>query len=327
MAQVGTTILAVVVGVSGILATFWLLNLVAERLPGAWEHRAKPYFFIAPAVLMLLLYLVYPAIDTAINSFRNARLTEWVGLENYRDLFTDTTFLSTLINNVIWIAVVPTFSVLFGLAVAALADRLKPRWEKVSKSLIFLPMAISFIGAATIWGFVYAYRPTARPQIGLLNEIRVSLLGIDSVNWLQISDYRLNTLLLTVIMVWMQAGFAMVLLSAAIKSVPDDTIEAARVDGAVDRQIFFKVVLPQIKSSIFVVFTTITILVMKIFDVVYVLGGPIQDSDVLVARMFREMFNVRHYGRAAVAIVVLIVAVIPLMAANIKRFREEEATR
>jgi alpha-glucoside transport system permease protein len=327
VAQVGTTLLAVVLGVGGIMVVFWILNTISERLPGSWEHRLKPYFFIGPAVLMLVLYLVYPAIDTTINSFRSARLDEWVGLDNYQALFTDSSFQSTLFNNLIWIAVVPTFSVIFGLAVAALSDRLRPRWENVSKSLIFLPMAISFIGAATIWGFVYAFRPTARPQVGILNEVRVSVLGLESLNWLQVTNFRLNTLLLTVIMVWLQAGFAMVLLSAAIKSVPDDTIEAARVDGAVDRQIFFRVVLPQIKSTIFVVFTTITIVVMKIFDIVYVLGGPIQDSDVLVARMFREMFNVRHHGRAAVAVVVLIVAVVPLMVANIKRFREEEAHR
>jgi alpha-glucoside transport system permease protein len=234
--------------------------------------------------------------------------------------------LSLFANNLIWIVTVPTFSVLFGLAVAVLADRLKPRWENLTKSVIFLPMAISFVGAATIWNFVYALRPAGRPQIGLLNALW-TLFGGNPVGWLQTPTFRLNTLLLTIVMIWMQAGFAMVLLSAAIKSVPDETLEAARIDGATSSQVFFRVVIPQIKSTIFVVFTTLTIIVMKIFDIVFTMTGGNFNTNVVANRFYFELFRFFENGRAAVLVVVLMLAIIPLMVANIRRFRQEEAIR
>ena len=326
MARVGSMLGAVLLGVGGVIVVFWVLNRMTELLPSTWQHRVKPYVFVAPALLVVGIYLVFPAFSTALDSFRGPRGRDWVGLENYAYMVTASDVRSLLINNVLWIVMVPTFAVVFGLLVAVLADRLHPRWENVSKSTIFLPMAISFIGAATIWNFVYTFRPAGRPQIGLLNAFWTSL-GFSPINWLQVSTFRFNTFLLTVIMIWLQAGFAMVLLSAAIKSVPEETLEAARVDGATEWQTFFKVVVPQIKSTIFVVFTTVTILVMKIFDIVWVLGGPISDTDVVAARFYRELFVTRHWGRAAVLVVVLMVAVIPLMAVNIRRFRSEEAIR
>jgi alpha-glucoside transport system permease protein len=319
-------LLAIAGGVGGALLLYYLLNLLVERLPGRWEERVKPYVFVAPALLFVTLFLVYPAARTAVASFFDRRGEEFVGWDNYTGLLGESAFRDTLLNNVLWLLVVPAGVVIAGLLVAVLADKLRPRSENFVKSLIFLPMAISFIGAATIWNFIYTFRPPGRPQIGILNAIWTGF-GFQPVNWLQISSFRLNTILLTVIMIWLQAGFAMVLLSAAIKGVPEDTLEAARIDGATERQTFFRVVVPQIKSTIFVVYTTIIILVMKIFDIVFVLGGARTDTDVVANRFYNELFQARHWGRAAVMVVVLMVAVIPIMAANIRRFRAEEAIR
>jgi alpha-glucoside transport system permease protein len=319
-------LIAIAAGVAGAMLLFWVLNALAERLPGRWEERVKPYVFIGPALAALALFLIFPALLTFRDSFYNSTSTEFVGIRNYVDVLGRPAMRSVLANNLIWIVSVPTFSVIAGLAVAVLADRLKPRWENVAKSVVFLPMAISFIGAATIWNFVYALRPAGRPQIGLLNAIW-TWLGATPVGWLQTSTLRLNTLLLTVIMIWMQAGFAMVLLSAAIKSVPEETIEAARIDGATERQTFFRVVVPQIRSTIFVVFTTITILVMKIFDIVLATTGGRYNTDVVANRFYFERFRAFEYGRGAVLVVVLTIAIIPVMVANIRRFRQEEAIR
>lgn len=326
MLKIANGVIAVVAGVAGAMLLFWALNALVERLPTRWEQRLKPYVFAGPALAGLGLFLVFPAILTIRDSFYGATGAEFVGLQNYTTMLGQSDVLSVFFNNIIWIVMVPTFSVIFGLAIAVLADRLKPRWENVSKSVVFLPMAISFVGAATIWNFVYAFRPAGRPQIGLLNAIWTAV-GFDPIAWLQTPTLRLNTLLLTVVMIWMQAGFAMVLLSAAIKSVPEETIEAARIDGATEVQSFFRVVVPQIKSTIFVVFTTITILVMKIFDIVFALTGGNYNTDVVANRFYFELFRFFENGRAAVLVVVLMLAIIPLMVANIRRFRQEEAIR
>ena len=326
MLKIANGVIAVLGGVAGAMLLFWLLNAAVERLPASWEHRLKPYVFSGPALAALTLFLVFPAVLTIRASFYDSNTINFVGLQNYTTMLAQSEVLSVFFNNFLWIVMVPTFSVLFGLAVAVLADRLTARWENISKSVIFLPMAISFIGAATIWNFVYAYRPAGRPQIGLLNAIWTAI-GFEPVAWLQTPTLRLNTFLLTIVMIWMQAGFAMVLLSAAIKSVPEETIEAARIDGATETQTFFRVVVPQIKSTIFVVFTTITILVMKIFDIVFALTGGNYNTDVVTNRFYFELFRFFENGRAAVLVVVLMIAIIPLMVANIRRFREEEAIR
>jgi len=324
--KIANGLIAVVAGVAGAVALFWVLNAIVERLPGKWEERIKPYAFAGPAIAILALFLVFPAVLTLRASFYDSNTVDYVGFSNYSTMLRQPDILSLFANNLIWIVMVPTFSVIFGLAVATLADRLKPKWENVAKSVIFVPMAISFVGAATIWNFVYAFRPAGRPQIGLLNAIW-TMFGANPVGWLQTSTLRLNTLLLTVVMIWMQAGFAMVLLSAAIKSVPDETLEAARIDGATQSQVFFRVVIPQIKSTIFVVFTTITIIVMKIFDIVFTMTGGNFNTNVVANRFYFELFRFFENGRAAVLVVILMLAIIPLMVANIRRFRQEEAIR
>ncbi len=327
--------LAVIAGVGGVLLLFFLLNLLVERLPRRWEQRLKPYVFVGPAVVFVGLFLVFPTVQTVIYSFANADSTAWVGLANYTDLFTDDNFLSALRNNALWILIVPAASVVAGLLVAVLADKLSATAERIAKSVIFLPMAISFVGASTIWGFIYYAQFGSENQIGLLNAITTNL-GIDGdsarpgtqpIAWLQLSTAGVNDLLLMVIMVWLQAGFAMVLLSAAIKNVPDDTIEAARIDGANEVQIFFRVVVPQIMATVLVVFTTILILVMKIFDIVYVTTNGAYDTEVIGNTFFKELFEFGDAGRSAAVVVILMIAVIPVMIYQVRRFRTEAAGR
>ena len=321
-----TAVVAIVVGVGGVMAVFWLLNAAVDRMPEGWRARLRPWVFIGPAVLVVTLFLLYPAIDTLRLSFFSSRSESFVGVENYQWLVTDPGIRRTLINNILWLVFVPTVAVAVGLAVAVLADKLTAKWEKASKSVIFLPMAISFVGASTIWGFIYAWRAEGQPQIGLLNAIWTGF-GGSPVAWLNQESFRLNTFALIVIMIWLQAGFAMVLLSAAIKGVPEETIEAARIDGATEVQIFWRVTVPQIRSTIVVVGTTILILVLKVFDIVYVMGRGRFGNDVIANRFITELFINFQNGRAAVIVVFLIAVTIPFMVINIRRFREQEASR
>lgn len=324
MGRLVTASLAILVGVGGVMALFWALNALVERLPERTEHRLKPYVFIGPALLVAGLFLVVPAVDTLRRSFQGRNSEEFVGLQNYEYLVTNTAVRSAIWNTVLWIVLVPILSVAVGLAVAVLADKLRAKWESTAKSLIFLPMAISFVGAGTIWGFVYAWRAPGQPQIGLLNAIWTAL-GGQPVAWLQQTAF--NDFFLIFIMIWLQSGFAMVLLSAAIKGVPDETLEAARIDGASEMQVFWRVVVPQIRSTIVVVATTVLILVLKIFDIVYVMTGGNFGTEVIATLFIDQMITAGQFGQAAVIVVFLIVVTIPFMVINIRRFREQEAQR
>ena len=324
MQQLVSAVVAIVAGVGGVMALFWALNWLVGRLPGAWAERLRPLVFIGPALLVVGLFLMVPALDTLRRSFQGPNSQEFVGLENYEYLATNQAVLSAIWNTVLWIILVPALSVAVGLAVAVLADKLKPVWERTAKSLIFLPMAISFVGAGTIWLFMYAWRAEGQPQIGLLNAIWTAF-GFEPIAWVTQPAY--NDFFLIFIMIWLQSGFAMVLLSAAIKGVPDETIEAARIDGASELQIFWRVVVPQIRSTIVVVGTTILILVLKIFDIVYVMTGGNYGTDVIATRFITELITFGQFGHAAVIVVFLVVITIPFMVINIRRFREQEAER
>jgi alpha-glucoside transport system permease protein len=324
--KVINALLAIVGGVVGALVLFWVLNFLAERLPGKWEERLKPYVYILPAVAAIGLFLIYPAVQTIIYSFANQTSSRWVGLENYTDLLGERDFQITLVNTLLWIIIVPTLVVVLGLAVAVLADRLSGGGERVSKTLIFLPMAISGVAMAAIWRFVYEVRPEGETQIGLQNAVWTAI-GGNPVAWLQEDTLKLNTLLLMIILIWGQTGFAMVLLSAAIKGVPEDTLEAARIDGANERQTFFRVVVPQIWGTIITVFITVLIGVMKIFDVVYVMTGGNFNTNVIAVRFFNELITNGDAGKAAAIVVMLMIAVIPVMVYQVRNFRAEEATR
>jgi alpha-glucoside transport system permease protein len=322
--KVLATVIYVIAGIGAALLLYWILNKIAELLPGRWEDRVKPYFYILPAFAAITIYLIYPAILTFINSFKDNLSRQWVGTRNYTDLFHDPSFRQTLFNTLLWIIIVPAVTVVIGLMVAVLTDRLSARGEKLTKTVIFLPMAISLIGAATIWRFVYDAEPKGQPQIGILNAF-IGIFNWGPVAWLQNSTFHLNSLMLMIILMWAQVGFSMVLLSAAVKGVPVDTLEAARIDGADERQIFFKVVIPQIKGTIITVFITVTIGVMKIFDIVYVNTNGNFNTNVLGNEFYNQISTFVNYGAASAIVVILMIAVIPIMWYQVKHFQAEEA--
>ncbi len=318
--------LALVAGVGGAAGLFYFLNMFVEGLPRRLSEGLIPYAFLLPSVAFIGLMLIYPTIQTINYSFANADSTAYVGFANYRSIFSDSQFWQSIINNILWIIVVPAVTVVFGVVVAVLADKLTARGEKLSKSFIFLPMAISFVGASAIWGLIYAYDNPGSPQTGLLNAIWVTL-GGEPQTWLNIPTARLNSFLMMVILIWLQVGFAMILLSSAIKGVPEDTIEAARIDGASEVQIFFKVVIPQIKGTIITVFITVLILVLKVFDIVYVMTNGRFNSNVIANLFFNELFANSQAGRATAIVVILLLAVIPVLIYQVRHFRAEEANR
>lgn len=331
MDQILSAIVAIVVGVGVTILYFYGSNFLLDRLvpdvgmvSGVFVSREKqrenirPWLFIAPALLILILYLVYPAVQTFFLSFYDSNSRNFIGLRNYERAATDPNFLASVQNNLLWLIVVPAFSTAFGLLIAVLADRV--RWGNIAKSLIFMPMAISFVGASVIWKFIY----NLNPNIGLANAIIVSL-GGQPVDVLQIPFW--NNFFLMVILVWIETGFAMVLLSAALRGVPDETLEAASIDGANGIQIFFLIMVPQIMGTIFVVWTTIVITVLKIFDIVLAMTNGNWNTQVMANYMFDQMFRAFDNGYASFLALVIMVAVIPIMYINIRRFQREEANR
>jgi alpha-glucoside transport system permease protein len=282
--------------------------------------------FIGPALVILAVFLIYPVINTILTSFKDAQGQKYIGLDNYDFVFSDESMLRAIRNSALWIVVVPLVAVTVGLVFATLADRLT-RGESFVKSMIFLPMAISFIGAAVTFRLIYSYRPEGfGSNIGLLNAIWTGI-GNEPESWL--SNRPWNNFLLMVIMIWMQTGFAMVVLSAAIKAIPDEIIEAARIDGASELQVFRRIIVPSILPTIVVVTTYMVINALKVFDIVYAMGGNAETNgtEVIAERMIRWFFISNHDGRGAAIAVVLFVAVIPVMYWNIRRFREEEMIR
>lgn len=285
--------------------------------------RSWTWSFVAPALFFLALYLVYPTLATIHTSFLDRNAQAWVGLANYKYAFTSPAMLTAFRNNVLWLVVFTAATVGLGLTLAVLTDRVK--YEAVAKSIIFLPMAISFVGAGVIWKFVYAYNPPGANQIGLLNQIVVAL-GGQPVGWLLERPW-INNLALIVVGVWIWTGFAMVILSAAYKGIPKELKEAARVDGASEWQLFWRISLPYIQSTIAVVTTTMVINVLKVFDVVYVMTNGNFGTEVVANRMYKEMFQFRNFGRAGAVAVILFLAILPLMLVNIRRFRRQEVER
>ena len=307
-------VLALVLGVGGVWALFVSANRVVDLL-GRFAERIRPLVFVGPAVALLGFALVYPAISTIVTSLRE----DGGAADNYRFAFTDPDMLVAFRNNVLWLVVGTAGSVLIGLLFAALVDRVKR--EAFAKTFIFLPLAISLVGASVIWRFVYAWRPEGEPQIGVVNAVG-SALGAEPVPWLQTPP--VNTFALIAIMIWLQTGFAMVVLSAALKGVPVELIEAARIDGASEPQLFFKVVLPSIRGAILTVATAIFIAILKVFDIVFVMTGGRFDTEVVANRMFTEMFKFRNFGRASALAVVLMIVVVPFMVLNIRNMRRQE---
>jgi alpha-glucoside transport system permease protein len=309
--------IALLVGVGGIWLLFTSLSTMAERFSPKVRDRILPWVFIGPAVALLGIYLVYPAVSTIIRSFQdqegNLTLVNWSGL-------TAGPFLEILRNNVLWLVVTTAGSVGLGLLVAALFDRI--RRESLAKVFIFTPLAISLVGATVIWKFVYAVQPPSQPQFGLLNAIW-SALGNKPIGWA--TTFPINLPAEMLVMIWLQTGFAMVVLSAAIKGVSVEVLEAARLDGASERQIFFGVIIPLIRGSIVTVATTIAIATLKIFDIVFSMSGGINHDNVVAVRMFQEMFQFFNDGRAAALATILFIAVLPVMIVNLRNFRRQAA--
>ncbi len=316
-------VLALVAGVGGAALLFYFLNMFVEGLPQKTSHRVIPYAFLIPGLGLIALMLLYPAIQTINFSFANEDSTAYIGLQNYRDIFGDSEFRQSIINNILWLLIVPAITVSIGVVVAVLADKLTKRGESVSKAVIFVPMAISFVGASAIWGLVYAYNNPGQSQTGLLNAVW-TFFGGDPQTWLQFSSAKLNSILLMVILIWLQVGFSMILLSSAIKGVPEDTLEAARIDGASEWQIFWKVVVPQIRGTMITVYITVVILVLKVFDIVYVLTNGRSETNVIANLFFNELFANDQAGKASAIVVVLLLAVTPVLYYQVRHFRQEE---
>ncbi|NHC13743.1 carbohydrate ABC transporter permease [Motilibacter deserti] len=310
------------VAVAGFLAVVALVLLVAERGPRAVRDRLAIALFAGPALVLVGVGLVYPAVRTAVLSLFDADGTSFVGVDNYEWVFTDPQALVTVRNTLVWVVLVPVFATGIGLLYAVLIDR--SRFEAVAKSLLFLPMAISFVGASIIWRFVYAYRPPESGQIGLLNQL-VVWAGLPPQQFL--NDPPWNTFFLVVVMVWIQAGFAMVVLSAAIKAVPAELTEAARLDGASPWQLFRNVTLPCIRPSLVVVLTTVVIGVLKVFDIVRTTTGGQFDTSVLANEMYVQSFTAGEYGRGAALAVLIFVLVVPVVAYNVRQLRRTREVR
>lgn len=316
---------AVAVGVGGIWLLYWGMDRAISVMPEQVGNAVRPFAFAGPAMVLLGFYLVYPAVNTFILSFQDSDGESFVGFANFQRIFTEETYLISIRNSVIWVILVPIVAVAIGLAFATLSDRIGKRSETVAKSLIFLPMAISFVGASVVWRFVYNFRPEGfGEQIGLLNAVKVAF-GGDPVDWISVPLW--NNLLLMVILIWLQTGFAMVILSSAIKAVPVDEIEASRIDGANEWQVFRKIVIPSIASTLVVVWTTVLITTWKVFDIVFVMTGGRNDTSVVAERMVTEFFTFDNNGMGAALAVLLFVAVLPILIINVKRFQQQEATR
>ena len=330
--QIISAILTVVLGVSGCVVYFWGANRLLDLIfpaHGVSSQAAidnlrrqgliRPWLFLGPALLILAVYLVYPVIETARLSFLDRGGQNFVGTDNYEWAFGDREFRQAIFNNFLWLAVVPAACTFFGLVIAVLTDRIW--WGNIAKMFVFMPLAISFVGASVIWKFIYEYRGTGQTQIGVLNAI-VQWFGGEPQVWISLPFW--NNFFLMVILIWIQTGFAMVILSAALRGIPDETIEAATIDGANGFQIFWKIMVPQIWGTIAVVWTTITILVLKVFDIVLTMTNGQWNTQVLANLMFDWMFRGGgDFGRGATIAIIIMLAVIPIMIWNIRNATRE----
>ena len=293
------------------------------------SRRWESWLFVGPALILIFFFLAYPAVATIIRSFfgRGTNLfgpnVEFVGLKNWRFVFTNDTMLVALRNNALWAGVGTAGSVGFGLLLAVLLDRV--RYERIVKSIIFIPAAISGVGVGIIWKFMFAYRPAHLGQIGVLNAIVVAF-GGEPVGWL-IERPWINNFALIAVGIWMLTGFCMVILSAAYKNIPRPLLEAARIDGANEWNAFRRIVLPLLWPTIAVVSTTILVMILKIFDVIFVMTNGNFGTEVIANRMYKEMFNFNNFGRASAIATVLFLLIIPFMVMNIRRFVAQEGGR
>ena len=320
---IAPNLITLVLGLTAFAAIVVLLFILAERTSVKAQEWAKYLIFLVPAVALLVIGLIYPAIRTLILSFMNADSDEFVGMDNYVWAFTRPEILQVLTNTAIWVFVVPTVSTFIGLVIAYLTDRMKT--AAVVKSLIFMPMAISMVGASIIWKFVYDFEPNLKKvDIGLLSSLSKAV-GITPPNWLL--ENPLNTFLLIVVMIWIQTGFALVVLSAAMKNIPDEVVEASMLDGASQLKRFVQITVPMIRSSIVVVLTTITIGVLKVFDIVRTMTGGNFSTNVIANEMYSQTFRSLNYGTGSALAIILFLGVVPIIWYNIRQLRLERTER
>jgi alpha-glucoside transport system permease protein len=326
-------LITIILGVGGCVSYFYFSNQFLDKVlypprganAGRNINRAnmiRPWLFLLPALLALGLYLAYPVVETLRLSLTE-RIpgggSKFVGLDNYRQMFDEPKFWEAMRNNILWLIVVPAFSTAFGLLAAQLTDRIK--WGNIAKSLIFMPMAISFVGAAVIWKLVYDTRPVDQDQIGVLNALYLTFGGTEPKTWLTMPIW--NNFFLMAVLVWIQTGFAMVILSAALRGIPEETIEAAIVDGANPFQVFFKIKVPQISGTIVVVWTTITIVVLKVFDIVFAMTNGQWQTQVLANYMYDKLFRANDWGVGSASAMVIMALVTPILIWNVRNARKE----
>jgi alpha-glucoside transport system permease protein len=321
-------LLAALIGIIGIPICVAGYIMLAEaalgRLPAREQAILRPWLWLGPALAFLSAFLVYPVLTTVYVSLLRARTAEFVGLQNYIFAITNGAMRAALKNNLLWLVIFPTATVGIGLVVAVLTDR--ARCEAFVRSVLFMPMGISFVAASVTWKFVYAYRPPGDPQIGVLNAFVSGVVRhAHPIAWLVVPT--VNNVALITVGVWVWTGFCLVVLSAALKAIPGELPEAARVDGANEWQVFRTVTLPALRPTVGVVVTTMVIFALKAFDIVYVMTNGNFDTEVIATRMYKEMFVFRDFGRASAIAVLLFAATLPVIAANIRRFREQEAQR
>lgn len=326
-------LLTIIIGVGGCVGYFYFSNLFLDKVlfPPHGAHAGRnitranmirPWLFLFPAFAALGLYLAYPVVETLRLSLTE-RLPDgesaFVGLANYNQMFGEPKFWEAMRNNLVWLLVVPALSTAFGLLAAQLSDRV--RWGNIAKSIIFMPMAISFVGAAVIWKLVYDTRPIDQDQIGVLNALYLFFGGDAPNTWLTIPFW--NNFFLMIVLVWIQTGFAMVILSAALRGIPEETIEAAIVDGANSFQVFFKIKVPQIMGTIVVVWTTITIVVLKIFDIVFAMTNGQWETQVLANYMYDKLFRSNDWGVGSASAMIIMLLVTPILVWNVYNARKE----
>ena len=301
-------------------------NFILDKYNQKSKHRQKfensirVIIFILPAFIVLFIFILYPVFETIRLSFYDKFGREFVGFYNYQWAINDPEFRRSILNNLGWLLIVPTISTFFGLVIANLADRIW--WGSIAKSIIFMPMAISFVGAGVIWKFVYEYRGPGDTQIGLLNSLIVSL-GYEPQAWLTIPIW--NNIFLMAIMIWIQTGLALVIFSAALRSIPKEMIEASRIDGASELKIFFSIIIPYLEQTILVIWTLITIIVLRIFDIIFAMTNGEWQTGVLANLMYDWMFRGGgDSGRGSVLAIVIMIGVIPILAWNLYKHREEQ---
>ena len=318
----------VLAGIFFFIIYFRLFNFILDYIikykiiSHRYENSIRSIIFIAPAFLVLFTFILFPVFETIRLSFYDKFGREFIGFNNYLWAIKDTEFRRSILNNLGWLLIVPTLSTFSGLVIANLTDRIW--WGTIAKSIIFMPMAISFVGAGVIWKFIYDYRGVDDQQIGLLNAIVVSF-GLEPQAWLTIPIW--NNLFLMAIMIWIQTGLALVIFSAALRGIPKETLEAARIDGASEFRIFWSIIIPFLEQTILVIWTIITILVLKVFDIIYAMTNGQWQTEVLANLMYDWMFRGGgDSGRGSVLAFCIMIGVIPILAWNLYRHRNEQST-